>query len=166
MKTSVPTTSLSRLERRARWNTRNVEWNAFSAAVGEAIELFSPAPIALHVRTHRFNSALLAAAELHVGKSKAGRYSKPWSTPELREALKKGNALRRTITDNRAEYLEACTATRKLSQEARQKKWEEFLADLTFDFYICRYDLFFTQAFSHKITKSAFSGDFLRLFSS
>ncbi len=39
-------------------------------------------------------------------------------------------ALRRTTTDNRAKYLEACTATRKLSEEARQKKWEEFLADL------------------------------------
>ncbi len=38
--------------------------------------------------------------------------------------------LRRTNTDNRAEYLEACAATRKLSEEARQKKWEEFLADL------------------------------------
>ncbi len=65
-----------------------------------------------------------------MGKSKAGRYSKPWYTPELRKATKKRNALRQTITDNRAEYPEACAATRKLSEEARQKKWVEFLADL------------------------------------
>ncbi len=81
-------------------------------------------------RVHRFNSVLLAAAKLHVGKSKAGLYTKLWSTPELREAIKKRNALRRTVADNRAEYLKACAATHKLSEEARQKKWEEFRADL------------------------------------
>ncbi len=80
-------------------------------------------------RVHRFNPILLAAAKFHVGKSKAGRYTKPWSTPGLREAIKKRNALRRTVADNRAEYLEACAATHKLSEESRKKKWEEFLAD-------------------------------------
>ncbi len=37
------------------------------------------------------------------------------------------------ITDNQAEYLEACAAARKLSEEALQKKWEEFLAGLEND---------------------------------
>ncbi len=60
---------------------------------------------------------------------KADPYTKPWFNPDLREAIKKRNALCRTIRDNRAEYLEACAATRKLSEEARQKKREEFLAD-------------------------------------
>ncbi len=86
--------------------------------------------MSLSERVHRSNSAPLAAAKLYVGKSKAGRYTKPWSTPELREATKKRNTLRRTVADNRAEYLEACATTRKLSEEARQKKWEQFLADL------------------------------------
>ncbi len=86
--------------------------------------------MSLSDRVHRFYSALLAAAKLHGGKSTAGRYTKPWSTPELREAIKKRNELRRTVADNRAEYLEACAATRKLSEESRQKKGEEFLADL------------------------------------
>ncbi len=107
----------------SRWNAKNVDWNAFSAAVEEATELFSTAPMLLSDRAHRFNSALLATANLHVGKFKAGRYTKPQSTPELREAIKKRNALRRTVVDNRAEYLEACAATRKHSEEARQKKW-------------------------------------------
>ncbi len=46
----------------------------------------------------------------------------PWPTPELQEAVKRQNALRRTITDNRAEYLDACASIRKLSEEARQKE--------------------------------------------
>ncbi len=34
------------------------------------------------------------------------------------------------ISENRAEHLEACAPTHKLSEEAHQKKWEEFLVDL------------------------------------
>ncbi len=74
-------------------------------------------------RVHRFNSVLLAEAKLHVGKSRTGLYAKLWSTSVIREAIKKRNALCRTITDNWAEHLEACAATRKLLEEARQKKW-------------------------------------------
>ncbi len=103
---------------------------SFFAAVEEAIELFSPAPLSVCDRVHSFSSALLAAAKLHVGKSKAGRYTKPWSSPELRKAIKMRKALRRMITDNRAECLEACATTRKLPGEDCQKKREEFLDDL------------------------------------
>ncbi len=60
----------------------------------------------------------------------AGRYTKPRSTTELPEAMKKRNALRRTITGNRADHLEACAETRKPPEEARRKKWQEVLADL------------------------------------
>ncbi len=49
---------------RARWNTRNVDWNAFSAGVEEAIKLFSTAPMPLGDRVHCLNSVLLAAAKL------------------------------------------------------------------------------------------------------
>ncbi len=84
------------------------------------------APMSHRDRGHRLNLVLLATAKLHVRKPKAGRYSKRWSTSEL----KKRNALRRKIADNRVEYLEACAATRNLSEEVNQKKWEEFLADL------------------------------------
>ncbi len=54
----------------------------------------------------------------------------PGPTRSFERQSKRRNALHRTITDNRAEYLEACAATRKFSEEARLKKWEEFLADL------------------------------------
>ncbi len=99
--------------------TITCEWNSFSAAVEEATELFLPAPRSLRSSVHRFNSVLLATTKLYVGKAKAGRYTKPWSTPELREAIKKRNALRRTISDNRDEYLEVRAATRKLQMRTK-----------------------------------------------
>ncbi len=75
----------------------------FPAAVEEAIELFSTVLMALGDMVNRFDSVLRAAAKLHVGKSKAGRCTKPWSTPALHGEIKKRNALRKTIADNRAQ---------------------------------------------------------------
>ncbi len=95
--------------------------NSFAATVEKVIELFSQAPKSLFV--------LLAAARLHVGEFRAGLSAKSWSNAELREGIEKRNALRGTITDNRAEHLESCAATRKLSEEVHQKKWEEILDD-------------------------------------
>ncbi len=84
----------------------------------------------LRDRVLRLNSTLISAAKTHIGKSKIGRYTNPWSTPELRAAVKRRNNLQRTVTENRTEYLEASTEVRKLTEEVRQTKWEEFLADL------------------------------------
>ncbi len=63
----VPAASAS--YRRDRWNPTNVDWNSFSTAVEEELEQLSPAPMSLRGRVNRFNSALLTAAKLHVGKS-------------------------------------------------------------------------------------------------
>ncbi len=87
-------TAASASQHRARCNTSNVDWNSFCAADEEAFERFSTAPLSLRDRVHRFNSVLLAAAKLHVGKSKEGRYTKPWFTPDHRDAIKKRNAER------------------------------------------------------------------------
>ncbi len=73
---------------------------------------------------------MISATAKHVGKSKPGRKTKPWSTPALRDAIKQRNTLRRTVQSNRVEYLAACFEVRWLSEEAFRAKWEEFLADL------------------------------------
>ncbi len=84
----------------------------------------------LRLRIRRLNRAMISAAARHVGKSKPGRKTKPWSTPALRDAIKQRNTFRRTVQSNRVEYLTACGEVRWLSEEARRAKWEEFLADL------------------------------------
>ncbi len=116
--------------RRTRWNTQDVNWQGFADAVDTAIAAYAPEPISLRDRIRRLNSTLISAAKTRVGKSKIGRYTKPWSTLELRVAIKRRNTLRRTVTENHTEYLEASTEVRQLTEEARQTKWEEFLADL------------------------------------
>ncbi len=72
------------------------------------------------------NSSLIEAGNRHVGKPRAGQYTQQWFTLEI----KMRNANRRTTKDNWPEYLDVCSGTRKLLEEARHKKCEEFLADL------------------------------------
>ncbi len=73
---------------------------------------------------------MISAAAKHMGKSKPDRKTKPWSTTALRGAIKQRSTPRLTVQSNRADYLAACGEVRRLSEEARRTKWEEFLADL------------------------------------
>ncbi len=66
-----------------------MDCDSFSAAVEEAIGHLPPVPMSIRDRVHRLKSALLGTASLSVGKSKARRYTKPWSTRELRESIKR-----------------------------------------------------------------------------
>ncbi len=111
--------------KRARWNTRDVNWQAFSEAVEESVRSFQVQDMYPRHRIHRLNRAMIFAAAKHVGKSKPGRKTKPWSTPALRDAIKQRNTLSRAMQSNRVEYLAACGEVRRLSEEARRAKWDE-----------------------------------------
>ncbi len=111
-------------------NTRDVNWQAFSEAVEESVRSCHVQDMNLRHRISRLNRTMISAAVKHVGKSKHGRKTKPWSTPALRDAIKQRNSLRRTVQSNRVEYLAACSEVMRLSEEARRAKWEEFLADI------------------------------------
>ncbi len=84
--------------KRARWNTRDVYWQAFSEAVEESVRSFQAHDMDLRLRIHRLNRAMISAAAKHVGKSKPDRKAKPWSTPALRDAITQRNTLRRTAS--------------------------------------------------------------------
>ncbi len=60
----------------------------------------------------RLNSSLTLAAKTHVGKSKIGRQTKPWPTPELRAAIKLRNNLRSMGMENRTDVIEPSTEVR------------------------------------------------------
>ncbi len=116
--------------KRARWNTRDVNWQVLSEAVEESVRIFQAQDRNLRLRIRRLNRAMISAAAKHVGKSKPDGKTKLWSTSALRNAIKQRNTLRRTVQSNRVEYLAACGEVRWLLEEARRTKWDEFLADL------------------------------------
>ncbi len=80
--------------KRVRWNTRDVDMQAFLEANEESVRSFHGHDMHLRLRIRRPNRAMISAAAKHVGKSKPGRKTKPWSTPALRYAIKQRNTLR------------------------------------------------------------------------
>ncbi len=65
-----------------------------------------------------------SATKPYVRKPKSNKHTNLWS--KLRAAIKR----RRLVTENRSEYFEARTEFRKLKEESRQAKLEDFLSDL------------------------------------
>ena len=55
----------------------------------------------------RFNGILISAASTHVGKTKPSKKSKLRMTPHVRAKLRTQNLLRRTIHQNRLEWIDA-----------------------------------------------------------
>ena len=48
---------------------------------------------------------------------------------DIREAVKRRNALRRDITNKRAEWIDACMTVRDMIRESKENRWKEFLED-------------------------------------
>ena len=70
------------------------------------------------------------AALKHVTKKKVDNRVKPGLTPEIKEAIKKRNQLRKTVATNRKEWVEACNDVREMIKENREKNWKEYVEKL------------------------------------
>jgi len=92
------------LGRRPRWKSKGVDWSAFTKAVDESVQKFTPTESMKHQQC-RFAEALINAAKSHVGKVKPGARTKVWMNPAIRTAIRKRNGLRRDIKNKRREWL-------------------------------------------------------------
>ena len=76
-----------------------------------------------------FNEILISAATTHAGKSKPSKRSKPWMTPHVRAKICIRNRLRRTIHQNRYEWIDACCEATEAINEAKSESWKDLLQD-------------------------------------
>ena len=83
----------------------------------------------LSLRISRFNVILIPAATTHIRKSKPSKKSKPWMTPHVRAKIRTRNCLRRTIHQNRQEWIDACSETTKAINETKTECWKDLLQD-------------------------------------
>ena len=97
-----------------------VNWSLFKEEVEEACNSFNVEPN-LTARVIRFNTTLKTSGINHVDKTKSGTKTKPFMTRTVRAALKKRNELRKTVKNNRRQWLDAC----KKAQEAVKTAKEE-----------------------------------------
>ena len=70
------------------------------------------------------------AANKYIGKKKVTSDSKPWLTPEIRAEITKRNALRKTISSNRKEWVEACQKVSEMVKEEKAKRWKDYVEQL------------------------------------
>jgi ribonuclease HI len=113
---------------RSKWRRNGVDFSGFALAVEAAIPLLDTS-LPLSQRVADFNAALHKAGEAHVGRTKVGKRTRSWMTPEVREATKVRNRLRRAGAPARREWVEACRKTHELTVEAKQRCWAAYVED-------------------------------------
>ena len=117
-----------------KWNWKSANFQLFAESVDEAV---TAAPAAIHESSldsiSKFlNMAMIDVANKAICKVKCsfGIYIiKEWMSRDIREAVKRRNALRRDITSKRAEWIEACMTVRDMVRESKENRWKEFLED-------------------------------------
>ena len=78
-----------------------------------------------------FRRVILKAANKHIGKKKVTDNSKCYLTQEVRDQITIRNRLRKTVKDNREEWIESCRKVASLIKEEKEKKWKEYVANLS-----------------------------------
>ena len=72
-------------------------------------------------RVKNFNNTLIESANVHVGKCKPSRKPKLWTTPNVKAAIRKRNALRKKVKTQRKEWLDACKEARDEINKAKEE---------------------------------------------
>ena len=65
-----------------------------------------------------------------VGKTKTGKRTKPWFSPEVKTKVRHRNKLRRNIKEKREEWKEACKDVNETIKKAKEESWRELLEDV------------------------------------
>ncbi len=112
-----------------RWRYRGVDWEAYSREVERIVDDVDMQALNVHEASRAFNDAILRSASLHVGTTRKGRRSELWMTPQIREAIRCRNRLRKQFPSRKSEWLEAAKATRALILEAKTEAWRKVLED-------------------------------------
>ena len=111
-----------------RWKTKGVDWAKFTSEVDEQLDKMPD-----HTNVHRMakdlEDVIIQTAQKFVGTTTPGKGRKPWITPEVKEAIKLRNKLRKNISKNREEWLAACKAAREAIIEAQENEWRKVLED-------------------------------------
>ena len=81
----------------------------------------------LSLRVSRFNGILISAATTYVGKSKPSKKSKPWMTPHVRAKIRTRIRVRRTIHQNRQEWIDACREATEAINQTKTENWKDLL---------------------------------------
>ena len=78
----------------------------------------------------KLRKAIIKSANKNVGKKKVSYQAKPWMTPEIKDAIKTRNELRKTVSQNREEWIKACRDTSELITNKKKEVWKEYVESI------------------------------------
>ena len=106
--------------REPNWRRHGADWPSFRQELEDKMSDLEDIPN-VSKRLERFNNLVLEAARKHVGKSKPRRNGKPCITPDVKEAIKKRNQLRKKVSEHREDWLQACREVKEKIREAKEE---------------------------------------------
>jgi ribonuclease HI len=128
---NIRTDCLKNKRRKMRWNWAAADWDSFQDVTeGRFQSIQWDESAGIKECNAQFCRILLEAAEQCVTRVSVAAERRPWMSREVREAMKRRNRLRRTVRENREEWLDACRDVRELVEAARKRKWTEFVESL------------------------------------
>ena len=72
----------------------------------------------------------MKAAGKHIGKKKVNENTKSYLTQEVKEEIKKRNALRKTVGNNRKEWIESYQKVSEMIREEKERRWKQYVEEL------------------------------------
>ena len=112
-----------------KWNFKKADWNAFTEEVEKNIPK-NYSKKSTNKMEKILRKIITKAANIHVKKKKINNKTNPSLSPEITEAIKKRNQLRKSVASNRKEWREACNNVRDMVRENRKEKWKEYVESL------------------------------------
>ena len=111
-----------------KWRLKDADWDSYRREVERSIPL--------HYKRKNINKVekrlrkVNQAANKHIGKKKVTDDNKCYLTTEVKEAIRRRNALRKTVSDNREQWIEACREVLKMVKEEKERRWKEYVGEL------------------------------------
>ena len=78
----------------------------------------------------KLRKAMVEASKKHIGKKKVTQNNKPWLTEEIKESIKNRNQLRKTVHNNREEWITACKNTSNMIADRKKNSGTNMLVVL------------------------------------
>ena len=114
-----------------RWKTKDVDYSEFTRATEELFMHWEPTVgESLDMENKRFSNIMLEVAREKIGKIKVRNTGRDWMNSELRTEIKKRNTLRRTVANNREEWVNQCKKVQQMVAATKEEKWVSFIEDM------------------------------------
>ena len=112
-----------------KWRIKDADWESFRQTVEKGIpNNYGQKNVDKVEKALR--KAILKGGNQHVRKRKITQKNKSCLTTEIKELCKKRNKLRKTVSNNREEFIQVGREIAKKTKEERAKRWKEYVNEL------------------------------------